>query len=229
MAAQLFPTYKYWLMKTLPLLLFLTLLGDLACGQLPSAEKPTLDILNQMPPGREEAIFASGCFWCSEYIFESLEGVDEVISGYTGGKEKNPTYRQVSAGLTGHAEAILVIYDPKKIDYPTLLELFFSSHDPTQVDGQGPDKGRHYRSAIFYKNEQEKQWALSTKDRLDKSGKYPKPIATEVSPALNFWKAEEYHQDYIQYNPGNPYVRNVSLPKYQKFTREHKDKLKKKD
>jgi peptide-methionine (S)-S-oxide reductase len=229
MAAQLLNNHKSLLMKILALLSLLTLLGSLACGQLPSAEKPTTDILNQMPQGRAEAIFASGCFWCSEYIFESLEGVDEVISGYTGGKEKNPTYRQVSGGQTGHAEAILVIYDPNKIDYPTLLALFFSSHDPTQVDGQGPDKGRHYRSAIFYKNEQEKQWALSTKDRLDKSGKYPKPIATEIGPALNFWKAEEYHQDYIQYNPTTPYVRNVSLPKYYKFTKEHKDKLKKQD
>jgi len=216
-------------MKILPLTVLLTFLSVMACGQLPNAEKPTIDILNNPPQGKEEAIFASGCFWCSEYIFESVEGVEQVISGYTGGKEKNPNYRQVSAGQTGHAEAILVIYDPNKIDYPTLLELFFSSHDPTQVDGQGPDKGSQYRTAIFYKNEQEKQWAQNAIGELNKSGKYPKPIATEVSPAKNFWKAEDYHQDFIQYNPNHPYVRNVSLPKFYKFKKENKPMLKKQD
>lgn len=164
----------------------------------------------------QTAYFASGCFWCVEAIFESIDGVEEVVSGYSGGKEKNPTYEQVSAGLTGHAESVKIYYDSTKVTYQTLLEVFFGSHDPTTLNQQGPDRGKQYRSAIFYKNSGEKAAAEKYIQELLKAKTFSK-ITTEVAPFSVFYKAEDYHQDFEQLNPENSYVRGVSIPRLNKF------------
>lgn len=160
-----------------------------------------------------KATFAAGCFWCEEAIFESVKGVKEAISGYAGGAEENPTYEQVGSGATGHAEAIEVYYDSTQVSYPTLLKVFFASQDPTQVNGQGPDKGKQYRSIAFYNNAGEKKLIEDYIEQLTKSGAYSKPIATQVIPYTKFWKAEEYHQNYVQHNPGERYVQLESIPR----------------
>lgn len=161
------------------------------------------------------ATFASGCFWCEENVFENVIGVGDVISGYSGGKEKNPTYEEVGSGRTGHAESIEFAYDSSVISFPSLLKVFFASQDPTQVNGQGPDHGSQYRSIIFYRNEAEKRMAENYISELNASGKYKKPIATEVLPYTKFWPAEGYHQDYIKHHPtDNPYVLNESIPRF---------------
>lgn len=175
----------------------------------------------------QTAYFASGCFWCVEAIFESLDGVEEVVSGYSGGKEKNPTYEQVSAGLTGHAESVKIYYDSTKVSYQTLLEVFFGSHDPTTLNQQGPDQGKQYRSAIFYKNAGEKAAAEKYIEELLKSKAFAK-ITTEVAPFSVFYKAEDYHQDFEQLNPDNSYVRGVSIPRLNKFKQRFPKLLKKK-
>jgi peptide methionine sulfoxide reductase msrA/msrB len=159
------------------------------------------------------ATFASGCFWCVEAIYESVPGVREAISGYAGGKKQKPTYEEVGGGQTGHAEAVEVLYDSNKVTYPELLQVYFASQDPTQVNGQGPDHGTAYRSLIFYGNEKEKIFAEQYIADLNKSGKYEKPIAAEVVPSMAFWKAEDYHQDYVALNPGDRYVQVESIPR----------------
>ncbi len=176
--------------------------------------------------GLNKAYFASGCFWCVEAVFESVRGVEEAISGYAGGKEQNPTYRQVGYGETGHAEAVEVYYDPNVIDFKTLVTVFYGSHDPTTVDGQHPDYGKQYRSMIYYQNEEEQKIAENFKKMLGKSGEYRKPIVTEIVPLTKFWVAEEYHQDYEKRNPNQPYVRNVSVPRLKRFQAKFPELLK---
>ncbi len=149
------------------------------------------------------AVFAGGCFWCTESDFEKIDGVIEAVSGYTGGEKKNPTYRQVSGGATRHAEAVKVIYDPKKISYAQLLEIFWRHVDPTDDGGQFVDRGYHYRSAIFYANEDERLQAVASRDRLAASGRFDKPIVTEIVPLGPFYVAEDYHQNYYKTNPGH--------------------------
>ena len=146
------------------------------------------------------ATFAGGCFWCMEPPFEKLAGVISVTSGYTGGTKENPTYEEVSSGKTGHAEAIQVVYDPSKVSYEKLLETFWHNVDPTQPDGQFTDHGRQYRTAIFYHDEEQKRLAEASKQQLERSGKFNKPIVTEIVPATIFYRAEEYHQDYYKKN-----------------------------
>lgn len=170
--------------------------------------------------------FASGCFWCVEGVFESVKGVEEVISGYSGGHTKNPTYEEVGAKTTGHAEAVEIYYDSTKIDYPTLLKVYFHSMDPTQVNGQGPDHGTPYRSIIFYRNEQQKKTAENYIDSLNKSGKYSRPIAVEVKKFDKFWNAEDYHQNYIYTHPENPYVQHESIPRIQRFQKQFPELIK---
>jgi peptide-methionine (S)-S-oxide reductase len=177
--------------------------------------------------GLQTAYFASGCFWCVEAIFESVDGVEEVVSGYAGGKEKNPTYEQVSAGLTGHAESVKIYYDSTKVSYQSLLEVFFGSHDPTTLNQQGPDRGKQYRSAIFYKNLGEKTAAETYIQELLNAKTFSK-ITTEIAPFSGFFEAEEYHQDYEQLNPDNSYVRAVSIPRLNKFKQKFPKLLKKK-
>lgn len=149
----------------------------------------------------EKATFAGGCFWCMETPFEKLDGVTEVISGYTGGKKVNPTYEEVSYGGTGHLESVQIIYDPSKITYSELLDVFWKQIDPTDPNGQFVDRGSQYRSAIFYHNDEQKGLAEKSKEELDESGKFGKPIVTEIIMASAFYKAEEYHQDYYKKNP----------------------------
>lgn len=176
--------------------------------------------------GMAVATFAGGCFWCTEAYFERLKGVEAVISGYAGGEEQNPTYRQVSYGETGHAEGVQVYYDPEQITYKQLLEVFFATHDPTTLNKQGPDIGKQYRSVIFYTSPEEKRLIEEYITSLSKSGKYTNKIVTEVQPLQKFWEAEDYHQDYYLNNPSDSYVRNVAKPKVEKFTKEYKDWLK---
>ena len=149
----------------------------------------------------ETATFAGGCFWCMEGPFDQLEGVVSTTPGYTGGTEPNPTYEQVSSGKTGHAEAMRVVYDPSKVRYEKLLDVFWRNIDPTTPNRQFADAGTQYRTAVFYRNEEQKQLAIASKDALERSGKFDQPIVTEIVPASAFYPAEEYHQDYYKKNP----------------------------
>ena len=162
------------------------------------------------------ATFAGGCFWCTEAAFERIEGVKDVISGYSGGQQAYPTYKEVGYGNTDHAEAIMIYFDPAVVDYATLLQVFFVAHDPTQLNRQGPDVGRQYRSAIFYHNDDQQALSAHLINTLNDSGKLEKKIVTELNSYEEFWVAEAYHQDYYELNPGNSYVRNVSRPKVEK-------------
>ncbi len=149
----------------------------------------------------EKATFAGGCFWCMEHPFEKLDGVSEVVSGYTGGHKANPTYEEVSLGITGHTEAVQILYDPVKITYKELLNVFWKQIDPTDRGGQFVDRGGQYRSAVFYHNEEQKLQALESMKALEESGRFDKPLVTEITEASNFYKAEDYHQDYYKKNP----------------------------
>ncbi|MGJ5642047.1 peptide-methionine (S)-S-oxide reductase MsrA [Formosa sp. S-31] len=170
------------------------------------------------------AYFASGCFWCVEPIYESVIGVKEVISGYSGGHTENPSYEDSNTGQTGHAETIEVIYNPNIVDFATLVDVYFGSQDPTQVNGQGPDRGSQYRSIIFYQNDLQRSIAEAKKAVLSK--KLGKPVAAEIYPFQKFWKAEDYHQDYKKRNPNNPYIKNISNPRYDKFKTQFHEILK---
>lgn len=174
----------------------------------------------------ETAYFASGCFWCVEAVFESVKGVKEVVSGYSGGKEKNPTYEQVGYGRTTHAEAVEVYYDPKVISFETLVKVFFGSHDPTTLNRQGPDKGAQYRSIAFYKNDAEKKIITDYISKLEKENVYTAPIVTEVKPFTIFYDAEDYHQDYEKNNPNNSYILNISVPRLKRFQAKFPELLK---
>ncbi|MFA0963987.1 peptide-methionine (S)-S-oxide reductase MsrA [Roseivirga sp. BDSF3-8] len=175
----------------------------------------------------DTATFAGGCFWCTETVFERVQGVKEVVSGYAGGSEANPTYKQVSAGMTSHAEAVQVYYDPEVVSFNTLAEVFFKgAHDPTQLNRQGPDVGEQYRSVAFYSTPQEKQIIEEMIAKLEKEGYYDARIVTQVEPLGRFWIAEDYHQDYYVNNPDNSYIQSVSRPKVEKFKEKFKDILK---
>lgn len=165
----------------------------------------------------EVAYFASGCFWCVEAIFESVKGVEEAISGYAGGTEKNPTYRQVSYGQTSHAEAVAVYYDPRVVSFQELLTVFFVSHDPTTLNRQGPDRGTQYRSIAFYSSASEKQYIEAYIDALAQSNVYDQPIVTEVKPFDVFYEAEAYHQNYEKNHPYDSYILSVSIPRLNRF------------
>ena len=175
---------------------------------------------------RDTATFASGCFWCVEAKFSQLKGVFQVIAGYTGGQVKNPTYAQVCSGNTGHAEACQIIYDPNQITFDELLEAFFLSHDPTQLNRQGNDVGTQYRSAIFYHNAKQKERANYYLHKLAEQKVYKSPVVTQLSGATKFYKAEGYHQGYFNKNPNDIYCRMVIEPEMKKFKAIFKDKLK---
>ena len=174
----------------------------------------------------DTATFAAGCFWCVEAQFSQLKGVMAVISGFTGGKVANPTYKEVCTGLTGHAEACNIIYDPSVISFKQLLAAFFVAHDPTSLNRQGEDVGTQYRSAIFYHNQSQKQLAEAVIRALNQQKVYDNPIVTEVSPYTVFYKAEDYHQDYYNQNKGVPYCQLVIKPKLDKFRKVFKSQLK---
>jgi peptide-methionine (S)-S-oxide reductase len=180
---------------------------------------------NQM--NNETAIFGNGCFWCTEALFQQLEGVSSVQSGYSGGHVENPTYEEVCEKTTGHAEAIKVVYDPSKISFDELLEVFWQTHDPTTLNRQGNDVGPQYRSVIFYMNEDQKKKAEFYKEKLGKSGAFDNPIVTAIEPYKNFYVAENYHQNYYKLNGSQPYCYFVIRPKMEKFQKVFAAKLKK--
>ena len=189
--------------------------------------KPTVDL----PAGKEgetrTAVFAGGCFWCTEAVFEQLDGVSYVVSGYAGGTKESADYETVSEGKTDHAEAIRITYDPSKVSYGTLLRVFFATHDPTTKDRQGPDAGRQYRSAVFYANEDEKRVADAYIKQLGEAKAFKAPIVTTLEPLTEFYEAEKYHQDFMTNNPSHPYVQQWAVPKVKKVWETFKDALKK--
>jgi len=195
----------------------------------PAADVHTLadPVLLKKATSPATAVIAGGCFWCVEAVFEEIKGVQVARSGYAGDVRGNARYGPVSSGRTKHAEAVQIIYDPATLSYKDLLRVHLATHDPTQLDGQGHDIGRQYRSAIFYANQQERAAAQAVIDELNSSGAYSKPIVTTLEPLTEFYPAEAYHQDYVRLNPNNGYVRAVALPKVHKARKLFKDRLKK--
>lgn len=185
--------------------------------------------INGMENGKpkEVAILGAGCFWCVEAVFEDLKGVYKVESGYTGGKIKNPTYKEVCSGMTGHAEVAKITYNPEEVSFEFILSVFFKTHDPTTLNRQGNDHGTQYRSAIFYTNEVQKAAAEKIIKQLNKEKAYPRPIVTEVTKFDVFYPAENYHQNYFKNNPSQSYCQYVIQPKVDKFRKVFKDYLKK--
>jgi peptide-methionine (S)-S-oxide reductase len=197
-------------------LLMITVFG--ACAQnnrVATSQHPSASQLKNY----SVATFASGCFWHEEALFESIKGVKEAISGYAGGTTANPTYEMVETGATGHAETVNVYYDPKIISYATLVKTFFAGQDPTQVNGQGPDRGTQYRSIAFYRNDAEKQTIENEMKFI--APNYKKPIVAQVMPFTKFWLAEDYHQNYIEHNPESSYVQYVSIPEIKDFQKHY--------
>ena len=188
-------------------------------------QKKYNDIEVLLQKNNKEAYFASGCFWCVEAIFESLKGVEEVYSGYSGGVTINPSYREVMSGNTGHAETVEIVYNPKIIDFKTLVKVFFESHDPTTKDSQGPDFGSQYRSIAFYKNENEKEIIKSYIEDLNKNV-FENKIVTEIIKFQKFYYAETYHQDFEKKNPNNLYINKVSIPRINNFKNKMESLLK---
>lgn len=174
----------------------------------------------------EITTLAAGCFWCVEAIFQDVQGVQKVISGYAGGSIENPTYEQVCSGKTGHAEAVQITFDSTIISYADLLYIFWRTHDPTTLNRQGADVGTQYRSVIFYHTDEQKRIAEQSKQETDASDLWPEPIVTEISPFTNFYEAEAYHHNYFRRNPNQPYCRAVIDPKVQKFRKTFQEKLK---
>jgi peptide methionine sulfoxide reductase msrA/msrB len=175
---------------------------------------------------RATVVFAGGCFWCVEAVFEELDGVIEAVSGYAGGTAETANYKAVCSGKTKHAEAVQIVFDRKKINYDALLRVHFATHDPTTRNRQGADVGPQYRSAVFYANEREKKLAAKVIEELSKSGAYKRPIVTTLEQLEKFYPAEAYHQDYVCRNPSQPYVRGVALKKVEKVREKFEDKLK---
>jgi len=200
-------------------------LGMSSCTANTDSSHKKIEMETMDTTGLAQATFAGGCFWCTEAIFTELKGVQRVVPGYTGGREENPTYKQVANGLTGHAEAIQVFFDPEIISYEILLEVFFATHDPTTLNRQGNDVGPHYRSAIFYHDETQKKEAENAINHIA-TGFWDDPIVTELAPFERFYPAEEYHVDYFAQNPGQPYCAYVINPKVQKFRKKYANLLK---
>jgi len=187
----------------------------------------TMSIVPVNPAILDTATFGAGCFWCTEAVYEQIEGVISVTPGYAGGKSKNPTYREVCSGFTGHAEVAQIIYDTTKVSFQELLEVFWTAHDPTTLNRQGGDQGTQYRSVIFYHNNRQKSLAELYKKKLNDEQAYPDPVVTEISPSPVFYKAEDYHINYYDKNGDAPYCQRVITPKVDKVRKAFKDKLKK--
>jgi peptide-methionine (S)-S-oxide reductase len=203
----------------------LTSLSLLPAAGEPAAHQLTSKIIS-MAEKTDTTTFGTGCFWCTEAVFQELKGVIKVTSGYSGGQVPQPTYEEVCSGTTGHAECLQIVYDPAVISFDELLEVFWESHDPTTLNRQGNDVGTQYRSAIFYHNEQQKEKAEHYKAELIRNKAYDKPIVTEITPFKVFYPAENYHQDYYNLHGTQPYCRLVIRPKLEKFEKVFKDKLK---
>ncbi len=216
------------MMIKLPALLLILSVGLIACGQQTDTKKSkSMKKENSSrTDGLAIATFASGCFWCTEAIFLAVNGVEKVESGYMGGSLKNPSYKEVTSGQTGHAECIQLTYNPSIITYDELLEIFWQTHDPTTLNRQGADVGTQYRSAIFYHSEEQKQLAGKYKALLEEEKVFEKPIVTEITKASDFYVAEDYHQNYYSLNQNAPYCSYVIQPKLEKFKKVFRDKLK---
>ncbi len=198
-----------------------------SCAQKAENPKPKKETNMSTTTTTDTITLGNGCFWCTEAVFQRLNGVLSVASGYSGGKLANPTYKEVCSGLTGHAEVIQITYDPGVVSLADILQVFFKTHDPTTLNRQGGDEGTQYRSAIFYRNEEQKKVAEEIKNGLDKSGAFNDPIVTEITPFSVFYKAEDYHQNYFNDNRNkNPYCQYVIVPKLEKFEKYFADKLK---
>ncbi|OOG77713.1 peptide-methionine (S)-S-oxide reductase MsrA [Algoriphagus sp. A40] len=180
----------------------------------------------EIPAGQEVITLGAGCFWCTEAVFQRLEGVEKVVSGYAGGLVENPTYRQICTGTTGHAEVIQVFYDPKKVSLESLLEVFWATHDPTTLNRQGGDVGPQYRSAVFCHSDSQKEIASHLKAELNAKQVFEKPIVTEITAFSNFYSAENYHQDYFNLNGMQPYCQFVVKPKVDKLKKYFAERLK---
>lgn len=191
----------------------------------PVAERPTETNTTEMETKTDTATFGAGCFWCVEAAFESLKGVKGATSGYSGGTIKNPGYKEVCSGRTGHAEVVQVVYDPAVISFKDLLEAFFTVHDPTQLNRQGHDIGTQYRSAVFYHNDEQRDLATKAIAELNATRAFPDPVVTEVTAFSTFYPAEDYHQQYFDNNPDQPYCAMVVQPKLEKFKKVFKEKL----
>ena len=200
----------------------------IACGNSkPQSKELMNEVINVSMEGKlDTAIFGAGCFWCVEAVFQELKGVEKVESGYSGGKIKNPTYKEVCSGLTGHAEVCKIIYNPSVITYKELLEAFWQSHDPTTLNRQGADQGTQYRSVIFYQTEEERKEAEFYKQKLNEEKAFTNPVVTEISPLSNYYPAEDYHQNYYNQNGDQPYCTYVIAPKLEKFRKAFATKLK---
>ena len=212
------------------LILSLVIAGILQACSSPANNNSTSSMDIQAKPGQktDTALLAAGCFWCIEAIFQQLDGVISVTSGYTGGQIKNPSYKEVCNGTTGHAEAAEIIFDPSKITFDELLEVFWKTHDGTQLNRQGADVGTQYRSAVYYLNDSQKEKADRYKKELNEAGAFDKPLVTEVTAFDGkFYKAEDYHQNYYNQNGNQGYCTMVIRPKVEKFQKVFKDKLKK--
>jgi len=207
----------------LPLIMLTTLL---ACNSGNAVTKNEISMENNNI-GLDTATFGSGCFWCTEAIFQRVRGVKSVVSGYSGGARPNPTYDQVSSGASGHAEVIQITYDPSEVTFEALLEIFWKTHDPTTLNRQGADVGTQYRSVVFYHGETQKSAAENIKAELDASGAWNNPIVTEISEFKAFYKAESYHQNYFNNNKNAAYCNFVIVPKLEKFEKVFKDRVKK--
>lgn len=209
-------------------ILCIIIIGLLSCsGKSEETSKitnkePTLQSTNNI----DTVTFGEGCFWCIEPMYTQLKGVVNVVVGFSGGTVKNPSYREVSTGRTGHAEVAQIMYDPSIISFKELLKVFFATHDPTTLDRQGPDAGTQYRSVIFYHNSKQEKEAKDYKSKLSLSGTFNRTIVTVIKPFKAFYPAEKYHQNFDKKNPNNPYVRSVSKPRTLKFEKEFKNKLK---
>jgi len=197
------------------------------CAQTQNSKEKIPEGIKQRSSANEAvAMFAEGCFWHTEIVFQSLAGVRDAVSGYAGGSDNNPDYEKVSTGETGHAESVQVYYDPSKISFETLVKAFFASHDPTQLNRQGNDVGTQYRSIAFYRNEKEKQIIDAEIKKIADEKKYSGKIVTEVKVYSKFYPAEDYHQEYILHHPENPYVQHVSIPDFERFKKEFKGNFK---
>ncbi|EKB50725.1 peptide-methionine (S)-S-oxide reductase MsrA [Cecembia lonarensis] len=214
---------------TLLLVLFIAAVST-ACAQSPNKKEKKMQDLPktqvEVNAGYEVATLGAGCFWCTEAIYQNLNGVEVVLSGYSGGHVANPTYRQVTTGTTGHAEVIQIQYDPKVVSFEEILEVFWSTHDPTTLNRQGADVGPQYRSAVFFHSEEQQEKAMFFKRKLDESGAFDRPIVTEITAFSNFYVAEDYHQNYFNENGMQPYCQFVIKPKLEKFKKVFAEKLK---
>ncbi len=209
---------------TLSALLFLIVSCSNQSKELENAK--TVDLNMENNSKYDSATFGAGCFWCVEAVFQQLKGVQSVSSGYSGGQIKNPTYKEVCSGLTGHAEVCRIVFDPQIITYKELLEAFWASHDPTTLNRQGADVGTQYRSVVFYHNAEQKELAEKYKQRLNEENAFGKPVVTEISELKDYYKAEDYHQNYFNENGDAPYCSFVIEPKLEKFRKAFADKVK---